>query len=51
MKWEYKILHVEEFLDIAEWESFLNDMGKHGWELVTILEYGTIQDLYFKRPK
>jgi hypothetical protein len=43
MKWEYDILPVKKG-DIA-FES-LDDMGKDGWELVTI--YGS--EAIFKRP-
>lgn len=59
MRWSYKTVHYElqkegllgsTFLDESEVEKSLNDYGKAGWELVSILE--TLDGLIavFKQP-
>jgi hypothetical protein len=48
--WEYR--HVARNLDeqgVLE-EEGLNDLGKDGWELVSVLNLGTWLHYYFKRP-
>lgn len=47
--WEYK--HIRQNLDEEEPldENRLNELGKDGWELVTVLNHNTIAHYYFKR--
>ncbi len=59
MKWSYKTVHFElkregllggSFLDEAEIEEQLNDFGRSGWELTSVIE---VQDgiiAFFKQP-
>ncbi len=59
MKWSYKTVHFElkkegllggSFLDEAEIEEQLNDFGRSGWELISVIE---VQDgiiAFFKQP-
>jgi hypothetical protein len=57
MKWEYRIVRV----DLDHLESELNEVGEHGWELVTLVpdrEYRWDRhprplspQAIFKRPK
>ena len=32
MQWEYKIVHLLDFLGTGEHEESLNELGKAGWE-------------------
>lgn len=59
MKWSYKTVHFElkkegllsaGFLDEMEIEQELNEFGRNGWELISVLE---VQDgiiAFFKQP-
>lgn len=59
MRWSYKTVHFElkkegllgaGFLDETEIEQELNDFGRSGWELISVLE---VQDgiiAFFKQP-
>ena len=59
MRWSYKTVHYElkkegllgsSFLDESEVESSLNEYGKSGWELVSILETMDGLIAVFKQP-
>jgi hypothetical protein len=59
MRWCYKTVHYElkkegflgsAFLDEAEVEQSLNDYGKAGWELVSIMETQDGLIAVFKQP-
>ena len=59
MRWSYKTVHYElkkegllggSFLDEAEVELSLNEYGKAGWELVSILETQDGLIAVFKQP-
>ena len=59
MKWSYKTVHFElkkegllggSFLDEAEIEEQLNDFGRSGWELTSIIEVQDGVIAFFKQP-
>ena len=49
-EWEYRVLLIAG--DQAKQETHLIVLGKHGWELVTVLPTGLGANViaYFKRP-
>ncbi len=59
MKWIYKTVHFElkkegllgvGFLDESEIEHALNDYGKSGWEVISVLEVQDGVIVFFKQP-
>ena len=59
MKWGYKTVHFElkkegllggSFLDEAEIEEQLNDFGRSGWELISVIEVQQGIICFFKQP-
>lgn len=59
MNWSYKTVHFElkkegllggSFLDEAELEEQLNDFGRSGWELVSVIEVQNGVIAFFKQP-
>ncbi len=59
MKWGYKTVHFElkkegllggSFLDEAEIEEQLNDFGRSGWELISVIEVQQGIVCFFKQP-
>ncbi len=51
LKWEYKVLWIDNFYQL---ENELNDLGDDGWELVGQIEVEEIVMSYrliFKRPQ
>ncbi|THB78105.1 MAG: DUF4177 domain-containing protein [Desulfobulbaceae bacterium] len=59
MRWSYKTVHFElkkegllgsAFLDESEMELELNEFGKTGWELVSVLEVHDGMIAFFKQP-
>ena len=48
MSWEYRIKTVVPGRD--DEEALLNDFGKAGWELITVIVEPYYRRLYFKRP-
>ena len=62
MQWEYKTVKLKakgffsKKLDENEFESYMNELGREGWELVTAFDtnefYGQTRDVVavFKRP-
>jgi hypothetical protein len=46
MTWKYKVIHLGSG-DDAEDESLLNDLGKDGWELVSV-QWGPDDDYYLR---
>jgi hypothetical protein len=60
MRWSYKIVHYDykkegilggTFLDEAEIEQSMNEIGKKGWELVSLMEVQDGLTATFKRPE
>ena len=51
--WEYKFIYKKTRTDESQMESFLNDLGEQGWELVSVIfRLGIFMLGYiFKRPK
>ena len=49
--WEYKQVVRNLSQNDIPTESELNEWGKDGWELVTVLNKGGLLYLYFKRVK
>ena len=59
MKWSYKTVHFElkkegllggSFLDETELEERLNDYGRSGWELISVIEVQNGVIAFFKQP-
>lgn len=59
MKWSYKTVHFElkkdgllggSFLDETELEEQLNDYGRSGWELISVIEVQNGVIAFFKQP-
>ncbi len=59
MRWSYKTVHYDykkegllggEFLDEAEMEESMNEFGRAGWELVSLLEVQEGLIATFKQP-
>lgn len=59
MRWSYKTVHFElkkegllgsTFLDESEIEFELNEFGKSGWELISVLEIHDGIIAFFKQP-
>ncbi|MDR3630026.1 MAG: DUF4177 domain-containing protein [Desulfocapsaceae bacterium] len=59
MRWSYKIVHYDykkegilggTFLDEAEIEQSMNEIGKEGWELISLLEVHDGLAATFKMP-
>jgi hypothetical protein len=46
-QWEYKVLFDLHWSSIP---NRLNEMGEHGWELVSVV-FATGYQLFFKKPK
>jgi hypothetical protein len=44
--WEYQVIALEPQLE----DKFLKELGRAGWELVTISHDGRDKTFYFKRP-
>lgn len=46
-EWHYKIVPCSIAINVQE--RILNEEGREGWELVTVVRDGTICYLYFRR--
>lgn len=50
LRWEYKQLARTVERDEMPTEEELNELGKHGWELVGTVTLSSVAYFYFKRP-
>ena len=52
VKYQWKYKHIRRFLDQEPPldEAELNELGKEGWELITIFTSHRITHYYFKQP-
>lgn len=56
MKWEFlRVAHGEQSLyanpkDYKRVELYLKELGRNGWELVTVIADANTREFYFKRP-
>lgn len=45
MKWEYRIVSIDDRIEMSQREDYWNEMGQEGWELVAANERAA----FFKR--